>query len=64
MIAPPEISIHSSNNYFRHLCQNKLIHISDTKAEIYNLTIDSNHPPKINIKDFDSIYIPKISDTF
>jgi len=41
-----------------------LVHISDSKAEIYNLSIDSTHPPKMVIKDVDSIYIPSISDNY
>lgn len=52
--------IESGNNYFRTLSLKKLIHITTSKAEIYNLSIDNTHPPKMVIKDVDSIYIPSL----
>ena len=53
------VSMGAGNNYLRYIGNNKLIHITDIKVEIYNFSINENiYPPRMIVKSSDSIQIP------
>lgn len=55
----------AGNNYLRYLSNNKLVHITDCKVEVYNFSIDENqHPPRIIVESTDSLQIPAFSDKY
>ncbi len=52
-------------NHLKYLSNNKLIHVSDSKVEVYRFIIDQElHPPRIRVESTDSIEIPNLKPSF
>ena len=50
------VDIKSGYNQLKYLSNNKLIHVSDTKVEVYRFSINEEvHPPRIIVSSTDSI---------
>jgi hypothetical protein len=59
------VNILAGNNHLRYLSNNKLIHVTDHKVEVYNFSIDETvHPPRIIVDSTDSIQIPPFSNHY
>ncbi len=59
------VNIQAGNNYLRYLSNNKLIHVTDYKAEVYHFSIDETLlPPRIIVNSTDSIEIPALSEKY
>lgn len=65
IIDEASVSIQAGNNYLRYLSNNRLIHVTDIKVEMYNFCINEQvHPPRIIVQSTDSLLIPQFSNKY
>ena len=61
VIDTASVSIQAGSNYLRYISNNRLIHLTDIKVELYSFTVNENvHPPRIVVTSMDSIVIDSL----
>lgn len=57
------LNIREESTFLRYIGNNRLLHLSPQKAEVYRFKIDfTSNPPRIDIISLDSIQIKKPAD--